>query len=560
MTKSLLKKTVCIFIIFIIFTTNCAQAESAAAVTAEDYDEYAFALADITEMSITELQQAVDDGKLTYKQIMRLYLDRIEAYSDIFCCLISVSDTALVEAERCDEIYKDKGRSSMIFGLPVIVKDNIDVKGMVTTNGSSLYLGREASEDAEIIANIKKAGGIILAKANMDKMANHSQYSKSDFGTVNNSFDLNRTSYGSSGGSAVAAAVSLAPVCIGTDTNASIRVPASANGIAGFRPTRETVSTEGITPCMPERDVAGPMAKSAEDAAIIYGIMSGDNKDYKKVLESCSLKGTKIGVITSLSYCSGEVGELLENAVSTLQKAGAEIISLPIAPASDWKAEVEPYRRYFTAMMEKYGADAAIYPTIRSTVMSHETASHSAGNSNGWLIAPSAAAPAISVPMGLDKAGMPVGLEFAGKPFDDEKVLCIAHAFEQAMNLHIGTDLAPPLYEPPQSIAGLMEFAEEPVMKPFDRFTDGYEEVLDAYEEAVSLLETDYYLSKASVSEAERLMENYEAAAKRYTEAYQAWKTSVIAGAAAAGTVTAGLICAAVIYMKRRKKKQVCDD
>lgn len=553
MRKSALIRVCSVFIICILFALQVSYGT----VTApnENEYEYAFALVDITELSITDLQNAVDEGKLTYKQIMCLYMDRVKAYGDMYNCLISISDTALQEAEKCDEIYKKRGRSSMIFGLPVIVKDNIDVKGMLTTNGSNSYLNNKASEDAEIIANIKKAGGIILAKANMDKFANHSQYSKSDFGTVNNAFDLKRTSYGSSGGSAVAAAASLAPICIGTDTNASIRVPASANGIVGFRPTKETVSTDGITPCMPERDVAGPMAQSVKDAAIIYSVMTGNDKEYPQILKSYDLKGKKIGIITALTYCSKEFNEIFENAVGQLEKAGADVVPISISPAADWKDDVASYRRYFTAAMEKCGVDVAIYPTIRSSVMDHKTASYSGGNSNGWLVAPSAAAPAISVPMGMDKDGMPVGLEFVGKPFDDEKVLCAAYAFEQMMNLDIKTDLAPTLYEIPQSIVELTEFAKKPVIKPFDKFTDGYEEVLNAYDKAAALPETEYYLSRASISEAEKLMANYEVAVSEYTEAYKVWKKSVIVGIAAIVSVIIGMAATVVIHVKRRNNR-----
>ena len=116
---------------------------------------HAVAVCDITKMDIAMLQAAVDEGQLTYKQIMTLYLERIEEYADMYECIISVSDTALAEAAVCDEIYAKQGRSSDIFGLPVIVKDNIDVAGMATTNGVAGLSGSLAGEDAEIVAAIK---------------------------------------------------------------------------------------------------------------------------------------------------------------------------------------------------------------------------------------------------------------------------------------------------------------------------------------------------------------------------------------------------------------------
>lgn len=522
-------------------------------IAAADEENHSIAVVDITQMDIGELQDAVDDGKLTYKQIMTLYLERIEEYSQMYNCIISVSETAIEEAEACDEIYEKQGRSSDIFGLPIIVKDNIDVEGMVTTNGSLAMSGNVAEQDAEIVAALKEAGGIIVAKANMDKYAEHSQYSISDFGRVNNAFDLSKSSYGSSGGSAVAAAASLAPICVGTDTNASIRVPASANGVVGIRPTKGLLSTEGITVCISERDTAGPLAKSVTDAAIILTAMGNFQADYTQYLSDESLEDMRVGVITSLSYGSDEIEGYFEDALDIIEGEGAEIVMMNFSLPSGYDADVSAYRQVFTSAMDRYDVDVAVYLTIRSTVMSHSQAANSIGNSNGWAIAPSAGAPAMTVPMAIDSYGMPAGIEFVGRCYDEGAVIGAGYDFEQALGLEIETTLAPPLYEISDEISDLLELAEQPVFGQIRGYEKEYDDVMNAYQEAISYLESDYYDDADADEKAETLLEEYEKSISDYEESYEKWERNVnLAGIC---TVLAAIVLYAVIIIIRRKKK-----
>lgn len=513
-----------------------------------------FAVVDITRMDIKELQQAVDDGKLTYKQIMTLYLERIEEYGEMYGCLISVSGAALAEAEKCDEIYEKHGRTSDIFGLPIIVKDNINAAGMATTNGDSSLSGNVAAEDAEVVASLKEAGGIIVAKANMDSYAEHSQYSVSDYGRVNNAFDLSRTSYGSSGGSAVSAAASLAPICIGTDTNASIRVPASANGVVGIRPTKGLLSARGITVCMGDRDTAGPMARTVEDAAIILSAMNGFETDYTEYLSCDDLKGMKIGVATRLSAgLSSDVRKLFDNALKLLEKQGAEIVRINFPLAPSWDCSVASYRSVFTAAMDRHGVDLVVYPTIRSAVMTHGAAASSGGNSNGWYIAPAAGAPAMTVPAGLDSSGLPVGVEFAGRGYDEASVITAGYALEQALDLDIHTSLAPSLYESPEEVEELLEFCEEEeIFGRIRSYDNGYGEVEKAYEAIVAYSDSEYYRDDNAPEESSSLMAAYDAAVKDYKEAYEKYKATVILGVCVSA---AAMIAVITILIVRHKKK-----
>ncbi|MDD6327909.1 MAG: amidase [Lachnospiraceae bacterium] len=487
-------------------------------VMAEEYEPKVLAVVDITEMSITELQQAVDEGFLTYEQIMRLYLDRIYAYADMYECLTQISDTAIEEAKRCDEIYKSSGRTSPLFGLPVIVKDNLDVCGMATTNGNKYLEEKLATEDADVIVSLKNAGAIIVAKANMDRYAEHSRYSISDYGRVNNAYDLTKSSYGSSGGSAVAAAASLAPICIGTDTNASIRVPSGANGVVGIRPTYGLLSRKGLTPCVVGRDTAGPIAKTVEDAAIILTALNDYKIDYTKALDVNALDGMRIGIIEPLwNFAVPSVREKLEEAVAVLEAQGAEIISMPISICDDWENGVGWYGPYFHQMMDQYDVDVAIHPTLWDEVKSHEVA-YGSDSSCGCYVAPSAGVPSVSVPIGQNEAGLPYSMEFVARANDEMTMISAAYAFEQAKALNLKTPLAPNLYEVPETIKRLMELRDQPMYEPYGDIAYGtlYLDIETTYQAAVDYLDTPYYNDMDADATAEKLLRSYIDAITEY--------------------------------------------
>ena len=174
------------------------------------------AVVDINELTIYEIQEYVDKGYLTYEKIVRLYLDRIEAYNEQYNALITINENAIEEAKKLDLEYQESGRRSLIHGLPVIVKDNIDVKGMPTTNGASGLLDSYPYENAEVVQKLIDNGAIIIAKANMDEFAFNATYTHSSFGDTYNAYNTLYSSYGSSGGSAVSVASNLAVFALGT--------------------------------------------------------------------------------------------------------------------------------------------------------------------------------------------------------------------------------------------------------------------------------------------------------------------------------------------------------
>lgn len=297
------------------------------------------AVVDINELTIYEIQEYVDKGYLTYEKIVRLYLDRIEAYNEQYNALITINENAIEEAKKLDLEYQESGRRSLIHGLPVIVKDNIDVKGMPTTNGASGLLDSYPYENAEVVQKLIDNGAIIIAKANMDEFAFNATYTHSSFGDTYNAYNTLYSSYGSSGGSAVSVAINLAVFALGTDTGSSIRVPSSANGVVGIRPTFDLVNTDGVIKFEETRDVVGVITKYVSDNAIVLDIIDNSDTKYEDYLNK-DLSGIKIAVIngfmnpntnsTSIDYGKTDrfVYDMMTEAIADLEELGAEIIYL----------------------------------------------------------------------------------------------------------------------------------------------------------------------------------------------------------------------------------------
>lgn len=293
---------------------------------------------DITDMSIYDINDAIDDGYLTYETLFRLYLDRIDVLDDEYNAIISVNEDAIDEAKRCDKIYKKKGRSSELFCMPVIVKDNIDVKGMATTGGSKALSDSYPKSDATVIKNLKSKGMVVLAKANMSEFALKADSSKSSYGEVKNAYNTKYSSYGSSGGSATSVSLSYAPVALGTDTNSSLRAPSSSSNVVGFRSTFGLVDTSGVISYDVTRDVVGPITKTVKDNALVLEAMVNKKIGKYSNVNSDFLKNKNILVFDQFAYgddtieasateeTSSVVKTLFNNALKKMKSSGANII------------------------------------------------------------------------------------------------------------------------------------------------------------------------------------------------------------------------------------------
>lgn len=303
---------------------------------------------DLDEMTISQLQQGMISGRFSALSITEKYLTRIKEVDQsgpALKAVLELNPDALVIAEKLDSERKKRGTRGPLYGIPVIIKANIDSGDRMTTTAGSLALeGSHASQDAFLLKQLRKAGAIILGKSNLSEWANfRSTRSSSGWssqgGQTKNPYALDRNPCGSSSGSGVGVSANLCAVSVGTETNGSIVCPANANGIVGIKPTVGLVSRSGIIPISHTQDTAGPMARTVEDAAILLGVLSGNDthdpitlgynrnriKDYTPFLNKNGLKGARIGISRNYFGFHEKVDKLIEDAISVMKELGATI-------------------------------------------------------------------------------------------------------------------------------------------------------------------------------------------------------------------------------------------
>jgi len=302
------------------------------------------------EYSVLELQQGLDEGKWTSSDLVEMYLDRIYNYDQNGPKLNSISEInpdAYFIAKGLDIERKEKGPRSLLHGIPIVVKDNINTcDKMHTTAGSLALSDLYAPYDATIIKKLRDAGAIILGKSNLSEFAYFMSNSKmpsgfsSRSGQVINPYDEKLDPLGSSTGSAVSVAANLIPVSIGTETNGSLMAPATYNSIVSIKPTLGLVSRHGIIPISSNQDTAGPMGRTVEDCAILLDIIYGKDEDDQSTLSNdktydfinalkIDLKGMKVGI---LNYSNVEFGEeeknILNDTKDKLRSLGIDVIDV----------------------------------------------------------------------------------------------------------------------------------------------------------------------------------------------------------------------------------------
>ncbi len=207
----------------------------------------------LQETTIADIQSTFSEGRLSARQLVEFYLNRIEAYDrdgPKINSIITVNPNAIEEAERIDIAFGQTGVGGPLHGIPVILKDQMDARGMPTTLGSVLFENYFPDRDSFVVEKLKKAGAIILAKATLGEMGRGDTHG-SLFGSTRNPYDLARTSGGSSGGPGASVSCNFGAVAIGQEGFASIRRPAAWNGIVGMRPTAGLVSRGGVYACCP---------------------------------------------------------------------------------------------------------------------------------------------------------------------------------------------------------------------------------------------------------------------------------------------------------------------
>ena len=304
------------------------------------------AVFELSELSIADLQNRLRSGKSTSKALVELYLARIEEVDPFLGSIMETNPDAVKIAEKLDrEFAAGKVRGPM-HGIPVLVKDNLDTADKMKTTAGSLALMNTPvpSTDSFVVRKLREAGAVILGKTNLSEWANiRSSSSTSGWsgrrGQTNNPYALDRNPCGSSSGSGVAVAASLAAAAIGTETNGSITCPSACCGIVGIKPTVGLVSRTGIIPISHSQDTAGPMARSVRDAAILLSTIAGpdpedeatadaaDNAvDFTKFIQPEGLKGARIGVARNFFGSHPGIENLMQQALESISKAGAELV------------------------------------------------------------------------------------------------------------------------------------------------------------------------------------------------------------------------------------------
>jgi amidase len=268
----------------------------------------------IIEATIDDIHAAYKSGQLTCRELVQMYLNRIDAFDKKgpkINAIISLNSDVLKEAESLDAAYKASGPVGSLHGIPVIIKDQADVKGMPTTLGSVLFKDYYPDRDSFVAEKLKKAGAIMLAKATLGELGGGDTHG-SLFGSTRNPYDTERTVGGSSGGSAAAVAANYSTVAVGQEGLASIRRPSTWNCITGMRPSGGLVSRGGVYGCWPEVfGSLGPMARTVKDLVTLLDAMVGyDPEDpitargvgrvsdaFAKFLSRDGLKGARLGIL-----------------------------------------------------------------------------------------------------------------------------------------------------------------------------------------------------------------------------------------------------------------------
>jgi len=362
-----------LFVLTVIFLITCRSP-----VINEDQEESGNSW--IEEITITQLQQGYKDSKYTVKEIVSTYLDRIieiDKNGPELNSIIEINPDALQIAEDLDKELSAGKMRGPLFGIPVVLKDNIDTHDrMPTTGGATVLSNSYPEKDSYVAKKLREAGAIIIAKANLSEWANfRAMMSSSGWsgvgGQTKNPYVLDRNPCGSSSGSAVAVSANLCVIAIGTETNGSIVCPSNNNGIVGIKPTVGLISRSGIIPISFTQDTPGPMGRTVEDVAISLGALTGidtaDSKtiasegkylnDYTKFLKKDGLKGKRIGLLKKSMGFSDKVDTLMVKAIAQLKASGAEVIEIEFPKGKNYEdASFEVMLYEFKDGLNKYFA------------------------------------------------------------------------------------------------------------------------------------------------------------------------------------------------------------
>jgi aspartyl-tRNA(Asn)/glutamyl-tRNA(Gln) amidotransferase subunit A len=296
----------------------------------------------LNQLTIKQAQAKLGKKEITSVELTKACLVRIKEVDDkVKACLTVCEEEALKWAQEADR-RRENGETGDLLGIPYIAKDNIMTAGIKTTAASKILENYIAPYDATIIERLKKAGAVLLAKANLDEFAHGASTENSAFGTSHNPWDLERVPGGSSGGSAAAVAADMCLFALGTDTGGSIRYPASFCGVTGLKPSYGRASRFGLIAMTSSTDVPGPITKTVEDSATVLRVIAGQDRNdattpdievenYLNTIKK-DLKGIKIGLPEEYfgKGLNKDVKKVIDSAIDKYKALGAEIVDISL--------------------------------------------------------------------------------------------------------------------------------------------------------------------------------------------------------------------------------------
>jgi aspartyl-tRNA(Asn)/glutamyl-tRNA(Gln) amidotransferase subunit A len=443
-------------------------------------------------MNILEISGRLRRRDLSPVELTRECLRRIETVNPVLNAFITVTaESALAQAHAAEqEIARGEWRGPL-HGIPIGLKDLIDTADVLTTAGSALFKDRIPHADAEVVRQLQKAGAIFLGKQNLHEFAYGGSSMVSAYGPVRNPWNPERIAGGSSGGSAASVGAGLCYAAVGTDTAGSIREPASLCGVVGFKPSFGMVGTHGIFPLSASYDHAGPIARTVSDAALMLQALLGQDgraDDFISELQTPPPAPLRFGISRSFFYedIDPEVASAVEEALGVLRSFGEvrEIVmgEVPVDRTLQAAESYEVHADFVSRNPELYQPETLRRILNGANADQEEVARHREGlqqqrrdiaalfNRVDFLMSPTVpipapsistlqqqpeqlrptelillrntrpfnvwGLPAISVPCGFTRTGLPIGLQIAGPHGGDARVLRLAHAYEQATGWH----------------------------------------------------------------------------------------------------------------------------
>ncbi len=448
---------------------------------------------DVTRWTIREAGAALRRHEISALELTDAVLARIAERNPELNAYITVTAAlAREQARAADAEMRDGIDRGALHGIPIGVKDLFDTAGVRTTTGSSFWCDRVPETDATAVTRLRRAGAVLTGKHNTHEWAYGTTTINPHYGPARNPHDPSRISGGSSGGSAVAVADGMCFGALGTDTGGSVRGPASLCGIVGLKPTYGRVSLAGVVPLAPSLDHAGPLGRTVEDVALLLNAIAGpdprdplcrdiESPDFTAAMAG-DARGLRVALLRApqMERAEPEVRAAVESAARSLATAGAQLTEVEAPLLADAEAislgimapEASSYHmERLRANPAGFGADVrerlevgALVPAV-DYVTAQRARSLLTAHINAWFervdavllpatartapaIGPGASAamraypsprrpfnitghPAISVPCGADAAGLPIGLQVAGRHWDEVTVLRVAAAWEQ---------------------------------------------------------------------------------------------------------------------------------